>query len=161
MRTAFSDVPRKWPIYLDRLLACDHVGPTRTQLNRMRLAHGGSPSMSKWNHKSADLGIRIRKATTCFSCAEACRLQAKPTRLLDIRSTQGRQRSPLGFAGYTGDQTKQLASHFPPSPPSNEAAGEHHVRLLGQRATDRPDPCMHATGTQNRICVVAKQAPSV
>jgi len=30
---------------------------TRTQLDRMRLAHGGSPSMGKLNHKSRSLGI--------------------------------------------------------------------------------------------------------
>jgi hypothetical protein len=30
---------------------------TRTQLNRMRLAHGGSPSMGKVNHKSITQGI--------------------------------------------------------------------------------------------------------
>jgi hypothetical protein len=35
----------------------DKRNNTRTQLDRMRLAHGGSPSMGKWNHKSADLGI--------------------------------------------------------------------------------------------------------
>lgn len=30
---------------------------TRTQLDRMRLAHGGSPSMGKVNHKSTSQGI--------------------------------------------------------------------------------------------------------
>jgi len=30
---------------------------TRTQLDRMRLAHGGSPSMGKLNHKSISKGI--------------------------------------------------------------------------------------------------------
>tara|TARA_R110002049_G_scaffold218300_1_gene389750 strand:+ start:199 stop:402 length:204 start_codon:yes stop_codon:yes gene_type:complete len=30
---------------------------TRTQLDRMRLAHGGSPSMGKVNHRSRRLGI--------------------------------------------------------------------------------------------------------
>jgi hypothetical protein len=35
----------------------DKRNNTRTQLERMRLAHGGSSSMPKWNHKSADLGI--------------------------------------------------------------------------------------------------------
>lgn len=30
---------------------------TRTQLDRMRLAHGGSPSMGKVNHKSVSQGI--------------------------------------------------------------------------------------------------------
>ncbi|MBB3980344.1 hypothetical protein GGQ64_005598 [Rhizobium azooxidifex] len=30
---------------------------TRTQLDRMRLAHGGSPSMGKVNHKANECGI--------------------------------------------------------------------------------------------------------
>ncbi|MCY0146864.1 hypothetical protein OEG84_03815 [Hoeflea sp. G2-23] len=40
---------------------------TRTQLDRMRFAHGGSPSMGKLNHKSINQGIPNLKAATRFS----------------------------------------------------------------------------------------------
>ncbi|MBU4551391.1 MAG: type II toxin-antitoxin system HicB family antitoxin, partial [Hoeflea sp.] len=54
---------------------------TRTQLDRMRLAHGGSPSMGKVNHKSISQGIPNLKSCDVLyieTCAKIGKMPQKP-----------------------------------------------------------------------------------